>query len=57
MKNEMKKKLLPKSKSPEKVFHLLSWPGLCESDNIKQMIKLTVIPLSGFHCCTNRDYS
>ena len=29
---------------------LMSWLGLCESDNIKQMITLTVTPLSGIHC-------
>ena len=28
----------------------MSWPGLCESDNIKQMITLTVITLSGAYC-------
>ena len=30
--------------------NLLSWPGLCESDNIKRMITLTVITLSGGYC-------
>ena len=28
----------------------MSWPGLCESDNIKPMITLTVITLSGAYC-------
>ena len=31
---------------------LMSLPGLCEADSIKQMITLTVIPLSSFHCKT-----
>ena len=30
--------------------NLMSWPGLCESDNIKRMITLTVITLSGVYC-------
>ena len=30
--------------------NLMSWPGLCESDNIKRMITLTVITLSGAYC-------
>ena len=30
--------------------NLMSWPGLCESDNIKWMITLTVITLSGAYC-------
>ena len=30
--------------------NLLSWLGLCESDNIKRMITLTVITLSGAYC-------
>ena len=28
----------------------MSWPGLCESDNIKRMIALTLITLSGAYC-------
>ena len=28
----------------------MSWPGLCESENIKQMITLTVITLGGAYC-------
>ena len=36
----------------------MSWPGLCESDDIKQMITLTVITLSGAysinHVCPKR---
>ena len=28
----------------------MSWPGLCESDNIKRMITLTVITLRGAYC-------
>ena len=30
--------------------NLMSWPGLCESDIIKQIITLTVITLSGAYC-------
>ena len=30
--------------------NLMSWPGLGKSDNIKPMITLTVITLSGAHC-------
>ena len=29
---------------------MMSWPGLCECDNIKLMITLTVITLSGAYC-------
>ena len=29
---------------------LMSWRGLCECDNIKRMITLTVITLSGLYC-------
>ncbi len=29
---------------------LFKWPGLFQSDNINQMITLTVITLSGFYC-------
>ena len=35
----------------------MSWPGLCESDNIKRMITLTVIPLSGAYCNSNPQNS
>ena len=35
---------------------LLSWPGHCESDKIKRMITLAVIPLSGLHCTTTTTY-
>ena len=30
--------------------NLMSWPGLCKSDNIKRMITLTMITLSGTYC-------
>ena len=30
--------------------NFMSWPGLCKSDNIKQMITLTRITLSGAYC-------
>ena len=33
--------------------NLMSWMGLGESDNIKRMITLTVIALSGAHCIWN----
>ena len=30
--------------------NFMIWPGLCESDNIEQMITLTVITLSSAYC-------
>ncbi len=32
------------------LLFLAMWPGLCKTDNINQMITLSVITLSGFHC-------
>ena len=29
---------------------MMSWPGLCECDNSKRMITLTVITISGAYC-------
>ena len=37
--------------------NLMSWPGLCESDNIKQMITITVITLSDIYCNNNSERS
>ena len=53
--NKNKRILAPNDYNKQHILcsNFMSWPGLCESDNIERMITLTVITLSGTYSTMN----